>query len=57
LKCFEPDHGYLTPQNGYKKSKYIACDSTLQINMLYGTILFKGKIQGKTLGGEMWNGG
>jgi hypothetical protein len=31
-----------------KNSKYIARDSTLQINMLYGTILFEGTIQGKT---------
>jgi hypothetical protein len=40
-----------------KNSKYTACDSTLQINMLYGKILFEGMIQGKTLGGEVWNGG
>jgi hypothetical protein len=25
--------------------------------MLYGKILFEGMIQGKTLGGEVWNGG
>jgi hypothetical protein len=40
-----------------KNSKHIARDNTLQISMLYGKILFKGTIQGKTLGGEMWNGG